>query len=232
MIEILSRPLPKRQISRLLMVDLAVVLVLLALPVRTSWNSYQSARADLREQQRLQGEYAMRLSQAQRAVSDQPIIMGEIRASLALLSGEERRLRPPSDAATILEEIRDLILSRRLNLMSLTQQDPRRQSGFEEQQIVIVVQGSFIELMRLMHALRHQETFMITDRMILSVAEEDNRNPVLTMEANLRTVLVENVTPFRELAAIVGDTTEVGEDPVEPPGSDEGGMSTSGSSNE
>lgn len=217
MLEILSRPLLKKQISKLLIVDLGVVLVLLAFPVRTSWDGYQQARDDLRDQELLQGDYLMRLRLAQQAVSGQPVVLGEIRAAMALLTEGERRLRPPSDAALILEEIRDLILNRGLELTTVTQQDPRRQAEFEEQQISIAVQGIFTELLRFIHALRHQETFMIVDRMILRVTEPDARRPTLILESSLRTVLVENITPFSEIAGMLGDTTAVEDEP----GSDE-----------
>lgn len=210
MLEILSRPLPKKQIGRLLVVDLVVILVLLALPVRTSWNGYQEARAALKEQERLKGDYALRLGQARRAVHEQPIVLGEIRAAMALLTEGERYLRPPSDAARILEETRDLILGRGLTLVNLSQQDPRRQDEFHEQQIVVSVQGNFRDLLRLMHALQHQETFLIIDRINLRVAEPDERRPVLSLEASLRTILVEEITSFSQITRMLGDSTLTG----------------------
>ncbi len=207
MIEILSRPMPKKQIGRLLMVDLVVILVLLVLPVRTSWSSYVRARNAFKEQVTVQGEYAMRLGQARQAVKQQPVVLGEIRGAMALLTEGEQRLRPPSDAATILEEIRDLVLGRGVTLLNLTQQEPRIEASYQVQQIVLSVQGTFNELLRLMHAIRHQETFLITDRMSLQTAVPDDRNPRLTLDANIRTVLVENLITFSEISRMLGDST-------------------------
>ena len=207
MIEILSRPMPKKQIGRLLMVDLIVILVLLVLPGRTSWNSYIGARDAYNEQVTIQSGYASRLIQARQAVTQQPILLGEIRGTMALLTEEEQRLRPPSDAATILEEIRDLVLGRGVNLVNLTQLEPRIESSYQVQQIVLRVEGTFNELLRLMHAIRHQETFLITDRVTLQIAVPDDRNPQLTLEANISTILVENLTPFSEISRMLGDST-------------------------
>jgi len=229
MLEVLSRPLPKQQIGRLLIVDLCVILVLLLLPVRTSWNGYREARSRLREQETLEEDYSNRLVQAERAVRQQPILLGEIRAAMALLSEGKRRLRPPADAATILEELRDLILGQRLDLLDISQPDSRRQTGFEERLMVISVQGSFNELVQFLHALRHRETYMVVDRMILQVAEPDDRRPVLTMEASLRTVLVEDITPFSQITSILADSTVSLPEYIqqEPPSSREDGASTS-----
>ena len=207
MIEILSHPMPKKQISRLLMVDLIVILVLLALPVRTSWSSYIGARNAYDEQVTIQGEYAMRLGQARQAVRQQPVLLGEIRGAMALLAEGEQHLRPPTDAATILEEIRDLVLGRGVNLVNLTQQEPRIESSYQVQQIMLIVEGTFNELLRLMHAIRHQETFLITNKVILQIAEFDDRNPQLTLEANISTILVEDMTPFSEISRMLGDST-------------------------
>ena len=207
MIEILSRPLPKKQIGRLLMVNLVVILILLAVPVRTSWNGYKRARDAFKEQVTVQGGYALRLGQARLAVTQQPVLLGEIRGAMALLTEGDQRLRPPSDAATILEEIRDLILGRSVDLLSLSQQEPGIESGYQIQQIVLTVQGTFNELLRLMHAIRHQETFLITDRMSLQIAVPDGRNPRLTLDANISTILVENLTPFSEITRMLGDST-------------------------
>lgn len=229
MLEVLSRPLPKQQIGRLLIVDLCVILVLLLLPVRTSWNGYREARTKLRQQEMLKEDYTSRLGRAQQAVQQEPILLGEIRAAMALLSEGKRRLRPPADAATILEELRDLILGRRLDLLNISQPDSREQTGFEERLMVISVQGSFSELVQFLHALRHRETYMVVDRMILQVAEPDDRRPVLTMEASLRTILVEDITPFSQIMSILADSTVTL--PVslqqEPPSSREDGASTS-----
>ena len=207
MIEILSHPMLKKQISRLLMVDLIVILVLLVFPGRTSWSNYIKAKNAYKEQVTIQGEFAMRLGQARQAVRLQPILLGEIRGAMALLTEGEQSLRPPSDAATILEEIRDLVLSRGVNLLNLTQQEPRIEASYKVQQIVLSVQGTFNELLRLMHAIRHQETFLITNRMILEISEPDDRNPQLTLLANISTILVENLTPFSEISRMLGDST-------------------------
>ncbi len=205
MIEILSRPMPKKQIIKLLLVDLIVIMVLLVFPVRNSWNSYSSARNAYKEQVTIQGEYAMRLGQANNAVRLQPVLLGEIRGNMALLTEEEQRLRPPSDAATILEEIRDLVLGRGVTLLNLNQVEPRIEVGYQVQQIVLSVQGTYNELLRLMHTIRHQKTFLITDRMSLEIAVPDNRNPQLTLEANINTILVDNLTPFSEISRMLDD---------------------------
>ncbi len=207
MIEILSRPLPKKQITKLLLVDLFVILVLMVFPGRNSWNSYVRARNALNEQVTIQGEYAMRLRQARQAVSQQPILLGEIRGDMALLTEEEQRLRPPSDAATILEEIRDLVLGRGVNLLNLNQLEPRIEASYQVQQIALSVQGTYNELLQLMHTIRHQKTFLITDRMSLEIAVPDDRNPQLTLEANISTILVEDLTPFSEISRMLGDST-------------------------
>ncbi len=199
--------MPKKQISRLLMVDLIVILVLLVLPVRTSWSSYIGAKNAYDEQVTIQGEYVTRLGQARQAVRQQPVLLGEIRGAMALLAEGEQHLRPSSDAATILEEIRDLVLGRGVNLVNLTQQEPRIESSYQVQQIVLIVEGTFNELLRLMHAIRHQETFLITNRVILQIAEFDDRNPQLTLEANISTILVEDMTPFSEISRMLGDST-------------------------
>ena len=199
--------MPKKQISRLLMVDLVVILFLLAVPGRSSWNSYNRARKAYEEQVTIQGDYARRLGQARQAVIQQPVLLGEIRGAMALLSEGEQSLRQISDAATILEEIRDMVLGRGVNLLNLTQQEPEIESGYQVQKILLTVQGTFNELLRLMHAIRHQETFLITDSMTLQITEPADRNPQLTLVANISTILVESLTSFSELSRMLGDST-------------------------
>lgn len=207
MVEILSRPMLKKQISKLLLVDMIVILVLLLIPGRNSWNSYSRARNAYNEQVTIQREFTMRLRHASDAVRQQPVILGEIRGDMALLTEQEQRLRPHSDAATILEEIRDLVLGRGVDLLNLNQLEPRIDAGYQVQQIALSVQGTYNELLQLMYTIRHQKTFLITDRMSLEIAEPDDRYPQLTLEANINTILVKDLIPFSEISRMLGDST-------------------------
>ena len=202
MFETLTRPLPKKQISRLLFVDLAVILVLIVFPVRSGWSSYSDAKAALLEQKSYEARYLGEFDAAMQAQRNRPLAVGEIRAASSMLSEGSHSLRSPGEVAAILEEIRDL--ARRMNLDGVTVA-PRNldtQTGFQLHEMVVTSVGTFREHLEFIHTLQNQTSLFMVSRLILRVETEHPRTPQLRMELGLRTVLVEDLIPLEEINRI------------------------------
>jgi hypothetical protein len=201
----LTRPLPKKQVSRLLYVDLAVILVLLIFPVRSAWSDYRSAKAALEEQESYADRWELDILTARRAERDRPVMIGEIRAAADQLARSNRSLRSPGDVAAILEEVRDL--ARRMNLenISINPRDPVPQDGFQYHEMTVSVTGTFSEHLRFINALRNQASLYIYSSLTLRVETADARRPQLRMELGLRSVLVEDLMPLAEINRLVNE---------------------------
>jgi len=231
MFETLSRPLPKKQISRLLFVDLAVILVLIVFPVRSGWTSYNNAKAALLEQEGYQGRYAFDLAQALQAGKDRPLVVGEIRAASTMLSEGSQSLRSPGEVASILEEVRDLARRMSLDGVSVTPRNLDPQTGFQLHEMIISAIGTYREHLNFVHALRNHTSLFMISTLTLRVETEDPRAPQLRMELGLRTVLVEDLIPLEEINRIVAEQS-VGVAPdstvVSPDNDEEGGSGSGG----
>lgn len=222
MIDTLNRPLPKRQISRLLLVDLAVVVVLVLLPIRTSWRQYNDARQGHQDQQARQRELTLRIGQARQAEREEPTLLGEVRSAAEVLQMNSRRLRTPGESALIQEDLRRMVEGQGLEMIGLTAREPVEQAGFQERIFNLRTTGTFLQHLQLIHRLRHSGIFLAFDRLNLQLADPEARPPGLRMEAELRTVLVPPVISMADLAAVVADTVRVASPDEGPPG-DQGG---------
>lgn len=205
----LSRPLPKKQISRLLLVDAAVILVLLLIPVRSGWNSYRNARNLLKAQVELRDSFVLRLGAAISAERNKPILLGEIRAATAVLSEGAQRLRAPAEISAILEDLRDLARGAGLSRIGINPGEIMRQTGFQDQGMILTAYGRYRNLLRFLHGLRNHRTFLIVEGLGLRVDEEHSSRPVLRLELNLRTFLVEDIMPLNQIVEMVADTTGI-----------------------
>jgi len=223
----LSRPLPKKQISRLLLVDAAVIIVLLAMPVRMGWKGYQTSRDQLQAQIVRRDRFMAQVGAAEQAERQQPVLLGEIRADIDLLSGATRRLRPPVQSPAIMEEIRDFARQSGLERVSVQPRPLQTFEGFYRQPLFLTGYGSYAEIIRVIHALRNRDTFLITETLNIRVEEADERNPVLRMELTLHTLLAEELMPMSEIIRTLADTTGTvavsGASPGEPGGPGDGG---------
>ncbi len=222
MFETLNRPLPKRQVSRLLLVDLVVVVVLVLLPIRTSWRQYSNARQSHLDQQTRQTELTRRIGQARQAEREQPNLLGEVRSATEVLQMISRRLRQPGESAIIQEDLRRLVEGGRLEMIGLTAREPVQQIGFQERLFNLRTTGSFRQHLQLIHQLRNSDVFLAFDQLNLQLADPEARPPGLRMEAELRTVLVPPVISMADLATIVADTVRVASPDEEPPPGDGG----------
>ena len=223
MFETLARPLPKKQISRLLSVDLAVILVLIIFPVRSGWISYTNAKEALLEQEGMQGQYALDLAAAMQAGKDRPLVVGEIRAASTMLSEGSQSLRSPGEVASILEEVRDLARRMSLDGVSVTPRDLNPQIGFQLHVMNISAVGTYKEHLNLIQAL--------ISTLTLRIDTEDPRTPQLRMDLGLRTVLVEDLIPLLEINRIVAEQSAgIAPDStgVTPDGGEEGGSGSGG----
>ncbi|MFC1500502.1 hypothetical protein ACFL6T_05765 [Candidatus Zixiibacteriota bacterium] len=231
MFETLARPLPKKQISRLLFVDLAVILVLVIFPVRSGWIAYTNAKAALLEQQEYQSSYLTQLSEATRAERNRPTVVGEIRAASMMLSEGSQSLRSPGEVASILEEVRDLARRMSLDGVNVAPRNLNPQTGFQLHEMVISAVGTYKEHLNFIHALRNNSSLFMISSMSLRLETEDPRTPQLRMELGLQTVLVEDLIPLEEINRIVAEQS-VGVPPdstaVLPGGDDEGGSGSEG----
>ncbi len=199
----LSRPLPRKQISRLLFIDLAVIVVLVVFPVRSGWIEYRNAKMALTEQEEIAEGWEMEILMAARAERDRPLLIGEIRAASAQFSRSSQSIRSQSAVAAILEEVRDL--ARRMNLdgVAITPRGLDPQTGFQFHEMTVAVTGTFSEHLRFIHALQNQASLYIVFSMVLRVQTVDSRSPQLRMELGLRTVLVEDLIPLSEINRLV-----------------------------
>jgi Tfp pilus assembly protein PilO len=222
----LSRPLPKKQISRLLLVDAAVIIVLLAMPVRMGWKGYQTSRDQLHAQEERRDHFMAQVGLAERAERQQPVLLGEIRADIDLLTETTRRLRPPVQSPAIMEEIRDFARQSGLERVSVQPRPMQTFEGFYRQPLFLTGYGSYSEILRVIHALRNRDTFLITETLTIRIEEADERNPVLRMELILHTLLAEELMPMSEITRVLADTTGTliapGTSPGEPGGPGEG----------
>ena len=214
----LSRPLPRKQISRLLLVDLAVIVVLVAFPVRSGWIEYRRAKDALTAQEEIAEGWKLEIIEARNAERERPLMIGEIRAAAALLSRSSQSLRSLGDVAAILEEVRDLAGRMNLDGITITPRDLNPQTGFQFYEMTVAVTGTFSEHLRFIHALQNQESLYIFSTMTLRVQTADARRPQLRMELGLRTVLVEDLIPLSEInrrvtelaTGIAADSTATG----------------------
>jgi hypothetical protein len=207
MLETLNRPLPKRQIGRLMLVDLGVVLVLLLFPIRTSWKQFGEASRGRRDKQQQQLEYTLRLSQAVQAERLQPTLAGEIRSAVEVLEMNTRRLEQPEDSALIQEDLRRLVEARGLAMIGLSPREPVEGPGYQVRVFNLRTEGSFARHLRLIHDLRSSNVFLAFDRLNLVIANPETRPPGLRMEVELRTVLVPPSLSRQQIAAMLADTT-------------------------
>jgi Tfp pilus assembly protein PilO len=220
MLDTLNRPLPKRQISRLLLVDLAVVVVLLVLPIRTSWRQHTEARQGHQDQQTRQTQLTLRIGQARQAEREEPILIGEVRSAAEVLLMNSRRLRQPGESAIIQEDLRRLVERMGLELIGLTAREPLQQPGFQERVFNLRTTGSFQQHLQFIDQIRNSDVFLTFDRLNLQLADPEARPPGLRMEAELRTILVPPVISMADLATILADTLRVANpDEAPPPGS-------------
>jgi len=95
--------------------------------------------------------------------------------------------------------------------------------GFYRQPLILTASGSFTEIVRLIHQLRHRETFLTTEAVNIRIEEDDERNPVLRMELTLYTLLAEELMPMSEITRIIADTTTTGAVSESEPGDPGGG---------
>jgi len=231
MFETLARPLPKKQISRLLSVDLAVILVLIIFPVRSGWTSYTNAKEALLEQEGMQDQYAFDLAGAMQAGKDRPLVVGEIRAASTMLSEGSQSLRSPGEVASILEEVRDLARRMSLDGVSVTPRDLNPQIGFQLHLMNISAVGTYKEHLNFIHALRNHTSLFMISTLTLRIDTEDPRTPQLRMDLGLRTVLVEDLIPLSEINRIVAEQSAgIAPDStgVTPEGGEEGGSGSGG----
>lgn len=205
MLGTLSRPLPKKQISRLLMVDAAVILVLLAVPVRRGWNGYTEAKRLLEIQTLAKLQYTTRLGEARQAETQRPVKLGEIRGALDILSGEGRHLG--SEGPAILEELHTASNARGIEEIALDRLPPAVQEGYVIEGYILNIQGRFERLLRFLHDLRNLDTYFVLERFNLRVAEEHSTNPTLALEMTLRTIVVEEMLPLDTITEMAIDTT-------------------------
>ncbi|MFC1595308.1 hypothetical protein ACFL3X_00130 [Gemmatimonadota bacterium] len=228
MFETLARPLPRKQISRLLFVDLAVILVLIVFPVRSGWIAYNNAKTALLEQQMWQDQYAGEIYLATQADRSRPLMIGEIRAASTMLSEGPQSLRSPGEVAAILEEIRDLARRMSLDGISVAPRNLNPNTGFQLHEMIITAVGTFTEHVAFIHAVRDQTSLFMIPPLILRVETEDPRTPQLRMELGLSTVLVEDLIPLMEINRIVAEQS-AGVPPdstsITPGGSDNDGSS-------
>ncbi len=231
MFETLARPLPKKQISRLLFIDLAVILVLIVFPVRSGWIAWTNAKVALLEQEVLQGGYAFDLAQATQAGRNRPLIVGEIRAASTMLSEGSQSLRSPGEVASILEEVRDLARRMSLDGVTVAPRNLNPQTGFQLHEMVISAVGTYKEHLSFIHALRNHTSLFMISGLTLRIETEDPRTPQLRMELGLRTVLVEDLIPLEEINRIVAEQS-AGVPPdstvVTPDSGEEGGSGPEG----
>ncbi|MFC1627503.1 hypothetical protein ACFL3H_00135 [Gemmatimonadota bacterium] len=231
MFDTLARPLPKKQISRLLFVDLAVILVLIVFPVRSGWIALNNAKAALQVQQGYQTQYLTQIGEATQAGRNRPRVVGEIRAASTMLSEGSQSLRSPGEVASILEEVRDLARRMSLENVNVAPRNLNPQTGFQLHEMVITAAGTFKEHLNFIHALRNQTSLFIVTGLTLRIETEDPRTPQLRMELGLRTVLVEDLIPLEEINRIVAEhSAAVATDStaVPPGGGEEGGSDPEG----
>jgi Tfp pilus assembly protein PilO len=207
----LSRPLPKKQISRLLIVNLAVIVVLLAVPINSNYRDLKLAREAMQDQQRNQTVFNASLRTARDAELRIPGTLGEIRAARDILASHTRRLRHVAESAAIQEQVRDLVGRRQLNFMALRAQAATPYEGFEVQPMTLGVEGSFNRLLGLLHELRNLDTMIQIGRIQLQRAPSvAGGGGGLQMSAELRTVLMEEEASLDEITSILSDTTWIG----------------------
>ena len=203
MFETLSRPLPKKQISRLLIVDLAVILVLVVFPVRSGWLSYRDATDALLAQEALAEDYSLQIGEASQAERNRPLIIGEIRAATAALTRGMQSLRAPGEIAAIFEEIRDLTQRVGLENIAVIPGDLSPETGFQQHDMVISALGTYREHLNLIYALRNQSSPFIITTCTIRVEEEHTRTPQLRMTLGVRMILVEDLIPMEEINRLV-----------------------------
>jgi len=217
----LSRPLPKKQISRLLLVDLAVIVVLVGLPVRTSWNDYTAARNALREQDEERNYYTQQTTLAQGARNQMPVTIGEIRALNDVLQNKTRKMRGAVETADIQEDIRDLVRTRRLTYLGLRPQEPVPYQGFLTRSLTLDVQGTFSRLLRFLYELRNMDSMILVGRVRFERAASTTMPGMpgatasqpqtgdLLLRAELLTVHVDEQISPAEIIRVVTDSTWV-----------------------
>lgn len=205
MIGTLSRPLPKRQIWRLLAVHLSVVLVLIALPIRTSYREYQQVRSDAAIQERLQNNNLSLIQQARQAERDRPAVLGEVAAALDMLQTRTRRIPSPEEWAEVVQGLRDLVQRARLDLISLQFSEPEVVGAMQVRTIRLRAEGNFALILTFLRQLRTNHTLFLIDALDLRSTASATRPPRLVMEVGLRTVFAPEPPPLSSVADMLPD---------------------------
>ena len=202
----LSRPLPKRQIRRLVWVYAAVILVLIALPVRSSYLDYQQARDEVDVQEELRERYTRRVQEARLAESRKAALLGEIEAAADVLTARREAVRRPEEWPILLEELRDAVSRSRVDLVSLSPGEVRSVGGHQVRNVRLRVEGSFDGHLRLLNTLRNYRTLLLSDQLTLQVLEEARRSPTLQMEAAYRILMAEDPIRMDEVEQLIEET--------------------------
>ncbi|MFO7769065.1 MAG: hypothetical protein R6W82_08965 [bacterium] len=220
----LSRPLPKRQIRRMIWVYAAVILVLLALPIRGSYLEYQTAHEEVEAQQRLRDRYTRQVREARVAESQKATLLGEIEAAVDILEERSGAVRRPEEWPILLEELRDAVNRSRVSLLSLSPEEAREAGGHQVRSVRLRVEGGFQSHLRLLNTLRNYPTLFLSDQITFQVTGEARRSPTLQMEVTYRTLLAEAPIRLDEVEALIERTRESIADTTGDAGTPEGGM--------
>lgn len=202
----LSRPLPKQQIRRLIWVYAVVILVLIALPIRSSWLDYQEARAEVAMQQQLRDRYTRQVREAQLAEAQRASVLGAIQAAVDILEERSGALRRPGDWPILLEELREVVNRSGVELLTLSPGEARDVEGHMVRNVRVRGEGTFQEHLRLLNLLRNYRTLFLNDQLTVQVIEDARRSPVLQMEVALRTVLAEDPIRLDEVERLIEET--------------------------
>ncbi len=219
----LSRPLPKRQIRRLIWVYAAVILVLLALPIRSSYLDYESAREEVDVQQRLRDQYAQQVREARVAEAQKPALLGEIEAAADLLEERSDALRPPEAWPILLEDLREEVGRSGVELLTLSPGEAVEVAGHEVRTVRLRVEGTFEEHLSLLNRIRNYRTLLLGDQLTFQVTTEARRSPSLQMDLAMRTVLAEDPIRLEEVRTLIQETRQTLPDTTSTGDPDEGG---------
>ena len=206
MIDSLSRPQPKRQVGRFLMASMAVVLVLVLLPVRSSWNDFKAAQTDYQVIKDQELYYQGRRGEANQAMRNIPAITGEILGLETMLARRTRQLRTTVETAGIQEEIRDLVQRRGLSNFNLSSRAESEHEGYQLRSLMLNVEGTFQGLLRFLNEVRSMNTVLQVGQVNISGSPDPNRS-ALVMSVELRLVLVEDQFNFEGIRAVLNDST-------------------------
>jgi Tfp pilus assembly protein PilO len=206
MFEILSHPLPRKQIRRLILVDVCVVLVLVAFPVRIGYLDFQQARREVAAQMQVRDNYLEQLRLARSAESEQPMMAGEIRAAVDQLADRGRRLSAIDDWPVLIQELRQLVDESGLDQATVNTFTPLEGAEYSRHRVALRVEGDFVRILRFLHRLRRHRTYYTVDSVQLQLVDSATRPPRLAMNADLYTVLVPVPLSLPRIQTILADT--------------------------